>query len=136
MTAAPVPGRQKHTASLLGESLRGKALTEPMAENLAGLAAFLSSDLHLEPMIANLPGTASMHWHESRPLVIWLGAIHGLSTVLVFAATGVTGPLNSKRRARNQPPAALSETRYSTSEVKSPTDNPAARPGGIMEFGR
>ena len=143
MIAVPIPGRQKHTATLLGESLRGETFAKPMAQDLTGLAAFLSSDLHLEPMIANLPGTASMHWHESRPLVILVGAIHGLSTVLVFEATGVT-----KTRIANavpeihvpktgiQPPVARSETRYSISEVNSSTDSPAASPGGIIELGR
>lgn len=143
MVAVPIPGRQKHTPTLLGESFLGESLAKPMAQNLTGLAAFLSSDLHLEPMIANLPGAASMHWHESRPLVMCLGAIHGLSTVLVFEATGVTNPQKANAVPEIlppipgiQPPVARSETRYSISEVNSSTVSPAASPGGIIEFGR
>ena len=37
--------------------------------------------------------------------------------------------------ARDKPPVAFSVLRYSISEVKSCTESPAARPGGIIDWG-
>jgi hypothetical protein len=39
-------------------------------------------------MIANLPGAAPLHGHESRFLIVMMEAIHG-SVLLVLAATSI-----------------------------------------------
>ena len=57
--------------------ISGGRIAEPAADHLAALAAFLSSNLHLETMITDLPGAAPVKGHVTRTLFMMMMLVHG-----------------------------------------------------------